>query len=56
MLEAKVVLLRGTEVGKTAIVTKITTGGFDSQIKPTVGASYASRVVEIKGKPFKLQI
>ena len=54
--EAKVVLLGTTLVGKTTIVTRATTGNFDSSIKPTVGACYASRVFQLPEGTVKLQI
>lgn len=54
--EAKVVLLGTTMVGKTSIVTRVTSGEFDESIKPTIGACYASKTFEIDGKSIKLQI
>lgn len=54
--EAKVVLLGTTMVGKTSIVTRVTSGEFDPSIKPTIGACYASKTFDVEGKQVKLQI
>ncbi|OHT06020.1 small GTP-binding protein [Tritrichomonas foetus] len=54
--EAKVVLLGTTMVGKTSIVTRVTSGEFDPSIKPTIGACYASKSFDVNGKTVKLQI
>ncbi|KAH0787789.1 small GTP-binding protein [Histomonas meleagridis] len=54
--EAKVVLLGTTMVGKTSIVTRVTSGEFDPSIKPTIGACYASKSFDVDGKTVKLQI
>lgn len=54
--EAKVVLLGTTMVGKTTLVTQVTTGEFDPSIKATVGACYASKTFEVRDKMIKLQI
>ena len=55
--EAKVVLLGTTMVGKTSIVTRVTSNEFDPSIKPTIGACYASKTFTLPdGKSVKLQI
>ena len=54
--EAKVVLLGTTMVGKTSIVTRVTSGEFDPSIKPTIGACYASKSFEVGERTVKLQI
>lgn len=54
--EAKVVLLGTTMVGKTSIVTRVTSGEFDPSIKPTIGACYASKTFTVDDKTVKLQI
>ena len=54
--EAKVVLLGTTMVGKTSIVTRVTSGEFDPSIKPTIGACYASKSFDVDGRTVKLQI
>ena len=54
--EAKVVLLGATMVGKTTLVTRFTSGEFDPSIKSTIGACYASKLVELPEGPIKLQI
>ena len=40
--QIKVVLVGDTKVGKSAILSRFTTGSFDSDITPTIGASYAT--------------
>ena len=54
--EAKVVLLGATMVGKTTLVTRFTSGEFDPSIKSTIGACYASKLVETPSGTIKLQI
>lgn len=54
--EAKVVLLGTTMVGKTSIVTRVTSGEFDPSIKPTIGACYASKSFDVGDRTVKLQI
>jgi small GTP-binding protein len=53
---AKIVFLGATSVGKTTIVTRITSGEFDPSIKPTIGACYASQTFTVGGNKIKLQI
>jgi small GTP-binding protein len=52
----KVVLLGSSLVGKTTIVTRAITSEFDQEIKPTVGASYASRLVTVGEQQIQLRI
>jgi small GTP-binding protein len=52
----KVVFLGSTLVGKTSLVTQATSSQFDWSIKPTIGASYASKIVKIGPTLIKLQI
>lgn len=54
--EAKVVLLGASSVGKTSIVTRVTSGAFDPTIKPTIGACYASKSFNVEDRTIKLQI
>lgn len=54
--EAKVVLVGATMVGKTSIVTRVTSGEFDQEIKSTIGACYASKSFVINERTIKLQI
>ena len=56
ILEAKVVLLGATMVGKTTLVTQFTLGEFDPSIKSTIGACYASKIVTVDRETIKLQI
>lgn len=54
--EAKVVLVGATMVGKTSIVTRVTSGEFDPEIKSTIGACYASKSFVINERSVKLHI
>ena len=54
--ELKVVLLGQSAVGKTCIVGSLVSGRFDENFSPTLGASYASKVLDINGKQVSLQI
>jgi small GTP-binding protein len=54
--ELKVVVLGGSTVGKTCIVYRATTGGFDSESMPTLGASYTSKSVALGRRTYLLQI
>lgn len=54
--EAKVVLIGTTNVGKTSIVTRVTSGEFDPEIKNTVGACYATKSFSVDNQTIKLQI
>jgi small GTP-binding protein len=53
---AKIVLLGATMVGKTTLVSRLTAGEFDDNIKPTVGACYSCRVTDVGATRIKLQI
>ena len=46
LIEAKVVLLGATSVGKTCIVTRATSDFFDPEQVSTVGASFSAKTVE----------
>jgi small GTP-binding protein len=46
IIEAKVVLLGATSVGKTCIVTRATSDFFDSEQVSTVGASFSAKTIE----------
>ena len=41
--QIKTVLVGDTRVGKSAILSRFTTGSFDPDLTPTIGASYATR-------------
>jgi small GTP-binding protein len=56
MPSMKVVLLGSSLVGKTTIVTRAITREFDGEIKPTVGAAYASRPVAVGEQQIQLRI
>ena len=54
--EVKVVLLGQSAVGKTCIVNHLLTGKFDDSVSPTLGASYASKTLDVNGQKVSLQI
>lgn len=54
--EVKVVLLGQSAVGKTCIVSYLIQGHADETASPTLGASYASKTLEINGQKVSLQI
>ncbi|KAK8892295.1 hypothetical protein M9Y10_029520 [Tritrichomonas musculus] len=54
--EVKVVLLGQSAVGKTCIVNHLLTGKFDDSVSPTLGASYASKTLDINNQKVSLQI
>lgn len=54
--EVKVVLLGQSSVGKTCIVNHLLTGKFDDSVSPTLGASYASKTLDVNGQKVSLQI
>lgn len=54
--EVKVVLLGQSAVGKTCIVSYLINGKFDETASPTLGASYASKTIDVDGKKVSLQI
>jgi small GTP-binding protein len=54
--ELKVVLTGTTAVGKTCIIQRATSGGFDSEPLPTLGASYTSKSVDFGNRRCRLQI
>lgn len=47
VVELKLVLIGGTAVGKTCIVQRSTSGCFESDTMPTLGASYTSKMVKV---------
>ena len=53
--EVKVVLLGQSAVGKTCIVNHLLTGKFDDSVSPTLGASYASKTLDINGQKVGIQ-
>lgn len=52
----KVVLLGSTMVGKTSIVRKEMTGGFDREEAPTIGACFTTKSIEVQDQLVKIQI
>ncbi|KAH0789637.1 small GTP-binding protein [Histomonas meleagridis] len=54
--EVKVVLLGQSAVGKTCIVSYLINGKYDDSASPTLGASYASKTLDVDGKKVSLQI
>jgi small GTP-binding protein len=54
--EFKVVLIGATNVGKTCIVKRGTSGFFDSSTMPTLGASYTSKLVTVGDSVVRLLI
>jgi len=56
LIEAKVVLLGATSVGKTCIVTRATSDFFDPEQVSTVGASFSAKTIESDGCRVTLRI
>jgi len=56
MEPVKIVLLGDGGVGKTSIVTRYSTGVVPSTIKPTVGAAFVTKEIQIDGIDFELLI
>ena len=54
--ELKIVLLGQSSVGKTCIVGYLVAQKFDENFSPTLGASYATKTMEVDGKQVALQI
>ena len=54
--EVKVVLLGQSNVGKTCIVNNLISGKFEDNVAPTLGASYASKIVNVDDQIVSLQI
>lgn len=52
----KVVLLGSTMVGKTSIVRKEMTGGFDIEEAPTIGACFTTKTIDRDDGSVKVQI
>jgi len=55
-LEAKIVLLGDTGVGKTSIVVRYVEQRFSSVMSPTIGASFLTKTICIDGVRVKLQL
>ena len=56
MVEAKVVLLGATSVGKTCIVTRAISDLFDNDQIPTIGASFSTKKIDVDGTEVTLRI
>lgn len=56
VLDAKIVLLGASMVGKTSIVNRVISGIFESDEQPTVGACFSTKTVEIEGVQVNMQI
>jgi len=56
VLEAKIVLLCDTGVGKTSLALRFTQDVFQPRINPTIGASFLMKNMEIDDQKLKLQI
>lgn len=56
MNDLKIVLIGNANVGKTCVVKKATIGTFSDDTVPTLGASYASKIVKINDQDVRLQI
>lgn len=56
LIEAKVVLLGATSVGKTCIVTRATSDFFDPEQVSTVGASFSAKTIETEDCRVTLRI
>lgn len=52
----KVVLLGDSGVGKTSIVNRYTTGVVQLSVKPTVGAAFVTKEINVDGHDFELLI
>ena len=53
---AKVVLLGGSGIGKTCIISQYVSGIFDKNRPPTAVASFCSKMIEINNKSITLDI
>ena len=52
----KIILLGDSTVGKSNILSRITTDTFSQNIRPTIGIEFGSKSLRVKGKVIKLQI
>lgn len=52
----KIIIIGSSGVGKSAIVQKLVSGTFRSEINPTIGIEFKSYVCNINGEQTKLQI
>ncbi|KAK8893585.1 Ras- protein Rab-22A [Tritrichomonas musculus] len=55
-INAKIILLGDSGVGKTTISNWALTGSFNDQFSPTVGGNYVSKTIQINESTIKLQI
>ena len=55
-MDAKIVFLGATSVGKTSIISRAVSDDFDSEMPATIGACYTAKVVEVEGTSVNLQI
>jgi small GTP-binding protein len=55
-LEAKIVLLGDTGVGKTSLALRFTQDVFQPRINPTIGASFLMKNMEVDDQKLKIQI
>ena len=54
--DLKLVLVGSAGVGKTCCVRMATTGFFDQNSNPTLGASFTAKMVTFQGETYRLQI
>ena len=54
--DLKLVLVGSAGVGKTCCVRMATTGFFDQNSNPTLGASFTAKMVKYEGQSYRLQI
>eukprot|EP00694_Reclinomonas_americana_P007141 EC798019.1.p1 GENE.EC798019.1~~EC798019.1.p1 ORF type:complete len:206 (+),score=40.73 EC798019.1:57-674(+) len=55
-LDAKIVVLGDTGVGKTCVVTQYTSGSFSADVGPTVGASFLTKKIMLDDRKLSLQL
>lgn len=55
-IEAKIILLGDSAVGKTSILTRILKNTFDEELATTIGATYSYKTVQYQGKDVQMQI
>ncbi|OHT05433.1 small GTP-binding protein [Tritrichomonas foetus] len=55
-IEAKIVLLGDSNVGKTSIINRALTGAYDQHISPTLGANYSTKICKTENSDIRLQI
>jgi len=54
--QLKIVLVGDSGVGKSNIISKFTKNEFNLESKTTIGVEFATKVIDIEGKPIKVQI